>query len=52
MALLLNDHEQLLMDLLMTIPPKLEDAGTFLQQHALSKENISKIGALYQSCCT
>lgn len=47
MELLLNEQEQHLMDLLMVIPPKLEDARAFLQQHALSIESVSKIGALY-----
>lgn len=51
MALPLKEHEQHLMDLLMAIPPKLEDAETFLQQHTLSKESISKIGALYAEHC-
>lgn len=51
MALPLNEQEKYLLDLLMVIPPKLKDAETFLQQHALSKESISKIGALYAERC-
>lgn len=51
MTLPLNEQEQHLMDLLMVIPPKLEDARLFLQQTMLSAESVGKIGALYAEEC-
>ena len=51
MTLLLNEQEQHLMDLLLALPPKLEDARLFLQQTMLSAESVGKIGAFYAEEC-
>lgn len=51
MNLELSEKDQTLFDLLICIPPKMEEAERFLQEEKLSVEEITRVGIRYADDC-